>query len=1769
MTAPTTATLLSWVKTEIDSALEAVRNSFAGFLADEEGDMTALQTCRDHLHQVKGTLHILGLTGAMRFCETVELAFSKVSEGQSPARAAIETLDRSVLVLKEFIDSLSKGGANAPARLFLVYRDVCALQGKTGVSNKELFFPDLTLEAPPHPARYAVAAEKLPELVRAQRSRFQRGLLAWMRDSSSPAGPLEMREALDALDAVAAQLPEPCSVWWAAVGLAEGLPYAPNAHWAASAKFICNKIDLHMRNLGPGAQANGEDLLREILYALTACKPATPRIKEVKQLYQLDSLLLEADVIGLMEFDMDWLGPVLSDIRGRLEVIKNTWTQYVKGEPQTLSKFQEFLAAFKTRINELGNKQLDRLLDVVILAVKNLPDPYPGQSQKMITEMSSAFLLVENIIDNFTAIPDDLPQQVDIMGGWVLDAANGKSTGQPPAGLRADLSERISKMQLHGQVADEIINNLRHIEQVLDAYSRDAGNRDNLSTLPAYLKQARGALVMLGFERATELMKVCEKLVITYIEPGRAANVQDMDWIAEGLSSLEIYLDPCVRGLPPDERAVDLYFHRLNLRTSPAEQAGLKVAPVAAVEGTKAVAPASREESRPVPAAPAPAPAIPIPTPAPAPARVVADAQPQPAMAATDSGVQFKVEDAAPPVPAPVPVATDAQPESAMTVIDSGAQSTAEEAPATAPAMPAAPVDEELLDIFLEEAEEVLSNINAALPSCRNQPGNQEALTVIRRGFHTLKGSGRMVGLDDLAEIAWEIEQTMNCWLENRLSATPSLLELIGTASNAFSAWVTRLKSRQEIRVDPAAIVPLAQQLRKDPGSGTAPSAVAATETKTGERAQAETEAVSAEADVQIGDVQMPRRFYDIYLKEAQQHLAVLETELKLWRDRPGSRASDELMRAAHTLASISRTTKLEGVADLCSALERCLPNAHLFSRQNEVESVSAAVSKLREMLTCVSNRQPTANADRELAGLMSLSHRQEPLPTSDIAAPAEPAPAFASAVADAQITRGAATHEKTERRVIRDDIDPQLLQIFLEEAAELLPMIGTDLRDWKAAPEDVKILQSLRRALHTFKGGARMAGVMRLGELAHLMESRVEEIIESGAPSKDLIEGLESQLDHLSEGVERLHGDAHAIEQAAQPAAMAAVGAREVAPAAGVTLPLASASVMLRINADALDRMINEAGEIGVTRARMESELIAINQSMRELGISVARLREQLREMEVQADSQIQSRMSSVDASKPDYDPLEFDRYTRFQELTRMMAEGLHDVTSIQQALLKNLGEVDVAVQQQTRINRGLQQGLMGTRTVPFSHLNERLYRIVRQTARELEKKANLEIRDNRVELDRSVLEKISAPLEHMLRNAVGHGLENPDQRRAAGKPEIGEISITLRQENNEIAIIVSDDGAGLNLARLRQKGLEKELLQPGGEETDEELIEMIFAPGFSTAEDITEVSGRGVGMDVVRSDIAALGGRVEIQTADGKGTTFTIYVPLTLAVTRVVLVRGGEGLFAISSAMVEHILRLKPAALARVYEQGQVEFQDNPYPVHFLQHLLGHEDRAAEPQNYSSILLLRSGVQRIALHVDELLGNQEIVVKNVNPQLARVPGVTGATVLGDGKIVLIVNPVVLSQRQRAVTRASAPQLLPVKPAARTVMIVDDSITVRKITGRLLEREGYQVIAAKDGVDALEQIKETLPDIMLVDIEMPRMDGFELARNIRHDPRTAGIPIVIISSRFVEKHRSHAEEIGVNAFLGKPYEESQLLEQISHCLDESQKARELSKTVG
>jgi chemosensory pili system protein ChpA (sensor histidine kinase/response regulator) len=1523
-------TILSWISIEVDQALDRVRAQLAAYAAAPQ-DVAKLSSCPEHLHQVSGALNMVGLAGATRYCDALEKSFGAVSAGEAEKAAII---DHAVVQLKQFVDELVHGQPNQTLRLYPSYRELAGLEGRRDTSEVELFFPDLTPPAPSHPEPSALEDAELPSFLQAQRNRWQRGILAWLKRDAR--GLDEMRDTLEAIHAVAHRLPEKRALWWVAVGLVDALLDVSEPRELARARKLWTKTDLHIRDLAAGGRPDNEALLRELLYAIAAAAPLTQRIRDIKLLYRLDALVPPAQPAPQ---EAGSLQPVIEEVREKLRKLKKFWRQYLVGEAQDPDAFRERTRTIQPIAARLRCAHLERLLGAIAKVADTLPEPRPKDSDALLAEMAAAFLLADSILATLGEAPADLDEQVAILTRWLLDAAAGKVTESLPAGLRPELVQEISEIRVRAQVAREILVNLQTIEEALDSYARGQGSDKAVQALGPQLRQIHGALAVLRWERAAGVLERCEELMAT-LTPGS----EDLDWIAEGLASLGFFVTPCIEGRAPREVAIDIFMEHLAKRPPRAAAAGAAAAPTSVSEA------------------------------------------------------------------------------------------------------------DELFQIFVEEAGAVLGAIDAALPVCRSQPSNLDALSAVRRGFHTLKGSGRMVGLTEVGEAAWEVEQVLNRWLEDRQPASAELLDLAAAAAAQFAAWV-----KDKTPLDVAAIADAAQRLKPD--------------------------------------------VLQVYLNEARSHVAALDAQCKRWCANRGTSAPDEFMRAAHTLASSSRTAGFEPIAELAGALEQWMPLAGLTVQEADAALIAGAVARLGEQVARVQSGEAPASAADAASGLRELAARLQPPP------------------------------RPREKRIMRDDLDGDLLPLFLEEARELVPQIAGDLREWKTNPRDAKLADAVKRALHTLKGSARMAGAIRLGELTHLMESRIEFALESGELAPAVFEDLQAQMDRLSIDVERMQ----------QPAA--------AAPAAAV--PAAAPAAMLRVNAERLDALITESGEVAIARARIEAELRLVKQSLGDLNESIVRLRSQLHEVEIQADSQMLSRREVLHERDPEFDPLEFDRYTRLQELTRMMAEGLNDAASIQQTVVKNLGETDAALLQQARIGRELQQDLMRMRAFPFSNLGERLHRVVRQSARDLGKKAELAIEGGQVELDRSVLERMAGPLEHLLRNALVHGIELPQARSTAGKDEAGRIAIRLRQEANEVVLVLSDDGAGLQLERLRARALEKGLIGPDQAATEEEQAQLVFLSGLSTAETVTELAGRGVGMDVVRAEIAALGGRVDVATAQGAGTTFTISLPLTLAVTHAVMVRAGAMAAAIPAGAVEQVTRVKADALVAMYEKGSVEFRGELYPLRYLSDLLGQRG-ATDIQPSNALLVLRSAQQRAAVHVDELFGKREMVVKSIGPQLARLPGVSGATLLPDGAIVLILNPVQLVHRaQRAPGRTSFP-LARAAADAPVVMVVDDSITVRKVTSRLLEREGYRVLTARDGVDALEQLKKERPAVMLIDIEMPRMDGFDLARNVRGDPRTMEIPIIVISSRTAPKHRSRAVELGVNAYLGKPYEESELLQRIA-----------------
>jgi chemosensory pili system protein ChpA (sensor histidine kinase/response regulator) len=1703
-----TSNPLVWVKAEIDRSIAAARRSLAESTVRTADRALLLGACGEQVRQVRGAIQMLALDGLSRFCIAMEQAVNAlVGSPPSADPLSVSMVDRALFALTQFVDDLAKGELNVPLKLFPVYRELNELAGRHEVAENELFFPELHVETPLHPSAHTLAPPAFKAHVQACRSLYQRGLLAWLTQPGNRQGLQNMRNALDELDQVAEQMPAPRGLWWAATGLIDALILQEPEALPVQVKPLLGRIERYMRDAASGTAAGGDSLLRELLYPLALSRPVSRRVREVKALHGLDSHLPEFCVSGTLEYDLTHLAPMLEDMRRRLSSIEDCWVQYTSGQGPGLREMREQANGLKAIARDLGHYRVVKLLDVILLIASRLPEPHPRQNEVLALEMAAAFLFMESMLDTFTSPPPDIDQQVAVMVGWLLDAVKPRGKAAPGSGLRDDITQRQNLTHIRSQVAREILANLLQIEQVLDKVARSPADRSEIASLDHCVRQVAGALKMLGFSRANAVLSACEHLMRLCIEGDPSLIAASLEWVADGLSCLGFYLDALQRGQYPSEELLIGFLDRLS-------QADARAA------GTTDWVPAANEGE-------------------------LAEAQPDP---------QPLFAPAQPPVDLPEP-----PPAPAISVaVEASATSATIERDA-----------EELLAVYVEEAHEVLAEIGAMLERLHRSHDDAEALSTVRRGFHTLKGSGRMVGLHELGEFAWELEQTLNQWLRDARPATPGLQAVIERAAGAFAGAVAQLEDNAAPVLDGAAqIVALAQALRHGdlpalPTVETTAPAVAPSTTGT-------------PAEVVVGDVRLSESLYGIYLREAATHLQALAGEMAAREREPGRVVSHDLVRAAHTLKSSSRTTGFAPVADLSAMLEELLHLAEGTVLDPEAfAAVCASTHALEEMIARIGRAEapvPAHAQRRQLQSLVSALASRRPVdvaaaPEFDVSGEAAEPAAQAAPPAPATPTGASLRLPATppgqrgpvQEPYAEDDLDGQLLPVFFEEAAQLLPQIGADLHAWRSAPVEIAAARSLARALHTLKGSARMAGAMRMGELTHAIESRVGMALESGETGGTLFEELQHDIDRIAERLDAL--------QAARPMPVAAsVGPADpaAAPHGG---PLAAVASTLRVDADVLDRLVNQAGEVSIARARIEGEMDTFKQSLLDLTDSVGRLRTQLRETQIQADSQMQSRMTEVQRDARQFDPLEFDRYTRLQELTRLMAESLHDVQAIQQTLLANLGETEAALSQQGRVNRDLQHELVRLRSVPLGLLSERLQRTVRQTARQLGKSVALDIAGETLEIDRNVLQRIAAPLEHMLRNAVAHGIETPEARRSRGKPELGRIVLTLQQEGNEHVLAMSDDGGGLDLGRIRREALRLGLIEPGAEIGDAALAQFIFAPGFSTAHELTQTAGRGVGMDVVRAEVSGAGGRVEVTSTSGEGTAFRICLPLTLAASQAILVRAGGATYAIASGLVEQVQEIRPEELTAAYRENGVTWQGASYPLFYLPRLLGQRDRIAEIQRYNVVLLLRSGDNRAAVHLDQIVRNQEIVLKNVGPQLARVPGVAGATVLGNGQVVLIVNPLQLAMRAPATDAEDGDAYTRMVADERPkplVMVVDDSLTVRRLTSRLVAREGYQVATAKDGVDALQQMQDTTPDLLVLDIEMPRMDGFELTKHLRSDPRTADTPIIIVTSRTADKHRQHAFELGANAYFGKPYQEDELLARIGELLDHETPARAL-----
>ncbi|NVD69333.1 Hpt domain-containing protein [Duganella sp. BJB1802] len=1906
---------LSWVMVEIRESLARSKTALfeAGGRAPED-QATQLQHARSHLHQAHGALMMVDVDGVGLMTQVAEEALDRFKAGTLKCSTDhAQTLAELYQALVEYLQELLEGAPSQPVKLFPYYRAVQEMMGAERVHPADLFYPDLSRSVAPPPAGEAAAADYT-----AFRQRFEKSLLPYLKSTEAAQQQEHAAALLEAVKLVAAaQQDAKARTFWLAMQAFADLVANGDLAGGLYVKQLFGLINLQIRRLSQGAAAQPDAMLRDALFfiaAAPASASSSEAVLELRRVFALDGLVpadYERRRYGQIDLD------ALERAKAGMARAKVSWDRLAGAEidPALDAAFGSALADVAEACDQLDLPALSILLRQLAGVAHTAISA--GRSEELALEMATALLFAEHGLEQIRHLPGDFAAHADTIGARLLALVAG-DTPPEPAQWQSGLAQQMRQDDTVVALAMEMKAGLRQVEKVLDDYYVDPSKRPSLTELDPVLHQLQGALSILDQEDATQAAQHVKAAVqaLAAGEGDPSLEPKALDDIAQNVGALGFFVDMLAQNAAGARERFAFDAAHGAFRSVPFKK-----------------------------------------------------------MAASESIPVLEEQ-----VPAPAPVAMPAQ--------------------APAPASSDAAVEAELLDIFISEAGEVLQFIDATLAKPRAESGSEENLTMLRRSFHTLKGSGRMVGLSQFADAVHAIERVMNVWLAEARPATDALFDLLNEAARQMGAWVgelvaagvsarnadalvaaaARVQEGGEFAIDAAApspspsLVPEAEAevvaeaeglpviAADEPPLVEPPSATAPPATEppmpTAPPAFEPPPAIVSNGNVidfpsitpavprddnvkHIGELEISLPLYNIYLHETDELVRLLTQDFGEWRHEPRRPVHAEALQASHTLAGTSGTVGFKALRELALALESTLqallpPAPHLDQVQhdlldftmerirqmlqsfaagdmpaaqpelitalhdlrselqatppaasNDIEArlddlvaetmhditsapVESAMERLfREAFEALSGSVPESDAPvREAAPKKTEARADDsiddlfnaafddafaepplkiaepepeaapPAPVLELAPePAAPAPEpepepAAPALApepesEAEVVASALapeTEPETEPEplalasepelipgddalleaevielppaepeiltaapaIFHDELDADLLPVFLEEGADLLPQVGEALRTWHHNPADTAQAQSLLRLLHTVKGSARMAGAMRLGQHAHEIETHIENMVHAGSATPQAFDELLAHYDHALLLFEQLqHPDA--LHQAAglaaditsleagQPAIAGtngitadAVDSAE-APAPTAPAPAAQApadelqssakSPLVRVRADILDRLVNQAGEVSISRSKLENEVETLRASLFDFSENLTRLRRQLREVEMQAESQIASRMSI--SSDREFDPLEFDRFTRLQELTRMMAESVNDVASFHESLTRSVDNAGDDLVLQARLTRDLQRDLMRVRMVPFASISERLFRVARQSAKEVDKRVNLDIRGSAVEIDRSVLERMAAPFEHLLRNAIAHGVESRAARSAAGKNETGELLVQVTQQGNEVVIEFTDDGGGLDLERIRAKAISNGLLREDEEVTDVQIADLIFEPGFSTAEALTELSGRGVGMDVVQSEAQALGGRVDTFSEPGKGTRFTIHLPLTLAVTQVVLLAAGGKTYALPAILVEQVLQMKDAALTEAHHNGYVPVHGQHAALHYLPALLG--DGAAQPpaQRSAPVMMLKNGNERLAVRVDEVLGNREVVIKNIGPQLARMVGIAGATVLGSGDIVLILNPVALAQHlahhpemQQHHVRAAGEGAA--SRQGRSIMVVDDSLTVRRVTQRLLEREGYNVALAKDGVDALEQLQGARPDLMLVDIEMPRMDGFDLTRNVRGDERTKDIPIIMITSRSADKHRNYALQLGVNAYFGKPFQEPLLLDAIAGLLN-------------
>jgi len=1757
---------LSWVREDLDACLATIRDNLETYAADSS-QREPLRTVQEELERLNLTFLTMEQEGASILTdEMIAVGGHMLHNGEADQHESLAALTDAVIVLPSYLDRLQAGHEDLPILLLPTLNELRATYDESLLSEGTLFAPDLDVIIPELSGSEAdaIASNEFTPWARRVRSQYQSALLGWLQEQSKDRLLIPLQDVCEKLY-IRLGRNELRRLWWIARLGMEGLRDGSIDNDLPLRRLFA-RLDLTLKAMAEnGEYGPASDtitaLSRALLFHAAQARPGSKATDNLRERFALEELIPDRDALmrargAVTGRDAELFQSIGEAIREELAQIKDTLDM----ELRTGRVDSEQRANSVASLQQLGDTLHMLNLPVPAKAIEGLL--YSLEETDGVTNMdldspllalAQKLLVVESILDTHIQLLGE-PVEEDQNKGFIELAAH-------------------EQRQIINCMLDQCVHSLQETQDAVRARLEGDAEADFASSL----QLISGALQLASQPEVAELTEKLKRALYAELSVspgGEAGRKSKLEPLTDAVAALELYLAGC-----RDEQADSLrYLEVMHSR--------LEGLPEASADG------GAMPET----------------------AIVLPDIKPQKPVAATPDKARHKALD---------------------------------------PSVP--DVDPAMLGIFLDEFESVAVQLRQQLVAWLENSQDNNAATELRRGFHTLKGSGRMIGATEIGDFSWRIEELLNSLIENRIHYNTSIGHAVRLAIGALGELKTRLLGEQS---DLSAegirgLASFARQLTSgnEPHVSTLEGVIpeslltlaldipSITTGSAGESVTPEPE-IPAEFEPAVDPALL-----QIIVGEVRQYLAELESFVAGLASGSDQEVSIDLIRSVHTLAGTFAMTPLGQEAELARGLE-----IYLEDRRKSDSPVTTGASVT--MQTCLHRFH------QRLAILQGRNETTYPLEDSqllsEIAGLAEHeamlAETFRMAAAGLAVTEEPMVEpaEKPEEPVQGAETvaveDGSILSIFLEEATVILERCDTLLNTWRDKLSDRKLVQSLQREIHTFKGGAKMAGVEALGNLSHSMETLLERIAANRMQATvAAVQALEEGCDRLNVWVEQLHSgrmpeagsaltrfekqvatlsvpplskavteDQPEKEQAeldglqsdqitfaappekidpekaaAEPAPVThkppthkpithkpeKIGVlqepeREFLeiqdrPAAAVDHGDDGASqAQIRVGAELMDSLVNYAGEISIYRSRLEQQLGSVRSNLKEVETTVSRLKEQLRKLEIETEAQMMSRYERASTKgSTEFDPLELDRFSNMQQLSRSLTESINDLISLQDMLSDSVRQAESLLTQQSRVSADLQEGLMKTRMTPFGSAAPRLRRVVRSAAAETGKKARLRLRmaGSSDQLDRNVLERITAPLEHMLRNAVAHGIEMPKVRRKQKKPEEGQITVTVEAEATEFVVRVQDDGGGINLKAVRKRAIQRGMIDKNDQVDPRRLTEFIRESGFSTSEKVTGLSGRGVGMDVVNSEIKQIGGSMEIDTELGVGTRFTIRIPFSLAVMQTIGVTVDDRQFQIPLNSVAGVARMTPseyAALARG-ESPMYEFAGEQFPLLELEPLLDVSPLPLDSENVS-LLMIRSGERKAAFRVTGLQGHQEVVVKPVGPQISSIPGILGGTIAADGQVVIILDmgPLI----RRGLEQAVEPVKALVTPREQTsqplVMVVDDSITMRKVTSRVLENHSIEVMTAIDGMDAIEKLHERVPDLMLLDIEMPRMDGYELAQHIRSDARLRHMPIVMITSRSGQKHRKKARDAGANAYLTKPYQEADLVAKVGEMLD-------------